>query len=109
MAFININNNVDIDEIRVMFRKLSRSIVKLKTEVMTKLSDIKAAHEEFKTALTEEMQQISDKIASLEQNIADGGSEEERAELVADIKAQTEKVKGIIADQPVEPGEGEVE
>jgi predicted transcriptional regulator len=108
MAFITVNNNVDIDEIRSMFRKLSRSIVKLKTEVMTKLSDIKEAHEEFKTALTEEMQQIADKITALEQNIADGGSEEERAELVADIKAQTEKVKGIIADEPG-PGEGEVE
>lgn len=70
---------------------------------MTKLSEIQAAHEEMKTALTEEIQQINDKVTQLETNIQDGGSEEERTALLADIKSQTERIKGIVQDSAPNP------
>lgn len=75
---------------------------------MTKLTEIQAAHEEMKTALTEEITQILDKITALEQNNADGGTAEERTALLADVKSQTERIKGIVQDQtdpetPTEP------
>lgn len=72
-------------------------IKNLKTIVMTNFADIKAAHEAFKEALTAEIQQIADKLAELSEA---NGTEEERAALLADIQAQTERVKGIIADEP---------
>lgn len=83
-------------------------------QIMAKLTDIQTEFNNLKTAIAEERTQASAKLAELQQSIDDltanvqnGGTEEERASLLADINSQVAEVRAIIPDPetPTEPTE----
>jgi DNA-binding protein H-NS len=88
------------------------------TKVMAdKFSDIKTEFENFKTVIEaehaearEQFQKLDEKISQLETNILEGGTAEERAALISDIKSQSARVADIVNREPgtgpTEPGEG---
>lgn len=84
--------------------------------IMTTLADIRAEFETLKTTVNEEraqantkLDELLGKIDELTTNIQNGGTEEERAALLADVKNLTVEVKSIIpdAEQPDDEEEGE--
>lgn len=72
-------------------------------------AQIKEQFDALKTAIADERTQILAKIQELQDTISngEGGTVEERAALLEDIKAQVQAVKDIIPDttteEPVEP------
>lgn len=82
----------------------------LKTITMANFAEIKTEFETLKTAIAEERAQATAKLAELQasidaltQNLAEGGTVEERDALLADITTQVAEVKAIIPDPATEP------
>ena len=67
---------------------------------MATFQEIRTEFDSLKTAISEERQQILDKIQELEDTInsGDGGSVEDRAALLEELKGQVAAVKEIIPD-----------
>lgn len=86
---------------------IANTLTKLNTKtgnIMASLADIKQAIAEHDAAITAEIEQINQKLAEL----ADAGTADERAQIVADLQASTARITGIIEDaEPIEPGEVE--
>ena len=88
-----------------------REIKQLKKIIMATFAEIKTEFEALKTAIAEERAQATAKLAELQSsidalnvNIQNGGTEEERAQLLTDIQTQVDEVKAIIPDN-TEPTE----
>lgn len=86
--------------------KLDYVISKLNT-MATEFAQLKTEFDELKNAIVVERQQMLDKLAvadakivELEALVAAGGTEEQRAALLADIKTAVQDVKNIIPDTP---------
>jgi hypothetical protein len=74
-------------------------------DMATSIADIRAAQAAQNEALTAEIAQINAKLDEL----AAGGTEEERAALIEEIRATTARISGIIPDAPTEPSEPPIE
>lgn len=106
MALIDVHVHIHaVDEKKVDL--ILQKIQTLTDSIMDKFADVKQEFENMKVAIAEEKQQIAngfqsleEKVAALETNIADGGTQEERAALIADIKNETVGIKDIIKDLP---------
>lgn len=93
-----------------LLKQLINKVNILNRNIMATQKDIKDEFENLKTAIAEERTQAREKldelqasIDSLTASIAGGGTEAERDELLADIKAQVAEVKAIIPDPDAEP------
>lgn len=97
---IHVHNHADKEVIQLL--------KELKTQnknIMAKLSDIQVEYQNLKDAIAAEREQILAKIQELQDTInsGDGGTPEERAALLEDIKVQVQAVKDIIPDPAPEP------
>jgi uncharacterized protein YdcH (DUF465 family) len=77
----------------------------LKTMIMANFEELKTEFNALKEAVTEErariaakIDELSAKITELETNINDGGTVEERTQLLDDMRSLTAEVKSIIPD-----------
>lgn len=77
------------EEVKQEFETLKQDIANERTEIAAKLDEQTA------------------RIAQLETNILEGGTQEERAALIADIKEQQLVIRGIIPNVPPPPPVGE--
>lgn len=97
----DVNVNVrGINESEVI--ELLNKIFNQNKNIMAKLSDIQVEYQNLKDAIAAEREQILAKIQELQDTInsGDGGTAEERAALLEDIKVQVQAVKDIIPDAP---------
>lgn len=76
----------------------------------TKFAELVTSFNDLKGAITIERQQILDKLAAADQKVidlegklADAGTDEERATLLADVRASIQEVKDIIPDSSTLP------
>jgi hypothetical protein len=97
-------HNGDRDLLVEIFKEL-KLINKQNQTIMAKFADIKTAFDEFKQVIVDERAQANAKldemqtsIDNLTANIQNGGTEEERATLLADINTQMAEVRSIIPD-----------
>lgn len=90
-------------------------IIQNQEQMATQFAELVTTFNELKTVITTERQQILDKLAAADQKVTDletqlasAGSDEERANLLADLRASIQEVKDIIpdpADVPTTPEE----
>lgn len=119
MAFIELKFFADRSDIRKLLshqKFIIEQLLEIKNTMAT-FQEIRTEFDNLKTAIAEERQQILDKIQELEDTInsGDGGSVEDRAALLEELKGQVAAVKEIIPDPTdvpetpeEEPGEGPV-
>src|SRR5687768_15638140 len=86
-----------------MLRAIKKQFDTLTTFIMGKFEEVKAEFETLKADIQTERTEIAAKldeqtakIVQLETNILEGGTTEERAALIADIKEQQTVIRGII-------------
>lgn len=82
----------------------------LKQLIMASFQEIKAEFDTLKAAIADERTQINNKLAELQAkidelttNINEGGTVEERTQLLADVAALVVEVNGIIPDVVTPP------
>lgn len=78
-------------------------IIKGQGKIMATNAELVAAFGELKSTLTDEIEQVNEKLGEL----ANAGTDEERSALLADIRETTTRIKDIIKDAPGGEGEGE--
>lgn len=104
MALINIHiHHHDKEAIAALEQKLD--FLTLKTEqIMTTVAEIKAELDNVVASLAEERVQIKAKLdeqsAKIDELLAGGGTEEERAALLQQVKDINADIKSIIPDTP---------
>lgn len=100
---IHVHNHAD-KEVILLLKELKNQ----NKNIMAKLSDIQSEYQNLKDAIAAEREQILAKIQELQDtvNSGDGGTAEERAALLEDIKVQVQAVKDIIPDPAAPPVEG---
>lgn len=110
MFTFNIHNHVDTQEILSLL-----NILKLQnSKIMATLAEIKAQVDTLQTRLDEEQAQIQQAIEGLnttiqqlQQNLQDGGTVEERQEVLNKLTAITSDLQSTIPDtaEPVDPNQ----
>lgn len=106
MSLISIHIHCDVAEIE---KKLDK-IISFNKHIMATFSEIRTEFDTLKQAIADERTQILAKIQELEDTInsGNGGTVEERAALLEELKGQVAAVKEIIPDPtelPETPGE----
>src|SRR5688572_266450 len=100
MALIEITYKASAKKILAAMKK---EIKTLTEKIMGKFEEVKQEFETLKADIQTEREEIAAKmdaqtakIVELERNILEGGTTEERAALIADIKEQQTVIRGII-------------
>jgi hypothetical protein len=89
---------------------INELILQKVTDMADSMQDLRNAYNEQRTALDQELGEIQTKLTELQTMIEAGGTSEERAALIADIQADTERIRNIIQTEPPmpeDPGAGE--
>lgn len=96
MGLFHFHFHASIDDLHKDIKKL----LSFTKHIMATFQEIRTEFDNLKTAIAEERQQILDKIQQLEDTInsGDGGSVEDRAALLEELKSQVAAVKEIIPD-----------